>query len=295
MGLLILLFVAYQLWGTGYFTARAQASLEDDFAQAQQDYEAQLGDDPVVTPDTTAPTTPTTPAPLPIPDDGKVVGGINIDKIGVSEWFVQGTSRDNLQDGPGHYPETVMPGQLGNAAIAGHRTTYGAPFNRLDEVHVGDEIVISLPNGKYTYKVSQEPFAVKPTDVSVVANTPDAATLTLTTCNPKYSARERLIIKADLVVEVSPPAVDPKDLPAESQPVQAESHEDALEDGLQGEQKSLGPAWNWGLLAIVVGMAWWWVYRRWRHPATWALGVVPFLMVLFVFYVYLERALPAGY
>ncbi len=152
-----------------------------------------------------------------------------------------------------------------------------------------------MPNGNYTYKVSQEPFAVKPTETSVVANTPDRATLTLTTCNPKYSARERLVIKADLVENVSPPVVDPKDLPEASQPVKTESHDAALEDGLQGEQKALGPAWGWGLLVLVVGMGWWWVYRRWRHPAMWALGVVPFLMVLFVFYVYLERALPAGY
>ncbi|HEX5096664.1 MAG TPA: class E sortase, partial [Acidimicrobiia bacterium] len=277
LGLLMLLFVGYQLWGTGYFTARAQASLEDDFAQAQADYRAQTADDPVVdTSATTGPTTTTTtvPAPLPIPAEGDVVGGINIEKIDVHKWFVQGTERADLKKGPGHYPETVMPGQLGNAAIAGHRTTYGAPFNRLDELHVGDEIVVTLPNGNYTYKVSQEPFAVKPTETSVVANTPDRATLTLTTCNPKYSARERLVIKADLVENVSPPVVDPKDLPEASQPVKTESHDAALEDGLQGEQKALGPAWGWGLLVLVVGMGWWWVYRRWRHPAMWALGVV---------------------
>jgi sortase A len=196
LGLLILLFVAYQLWGTGYFTARAQASLEDDFAQAQQDYEAQLGDDPVVTPDTAAPTTPTTPAPLPIPDDGKVVGGINIDKIGVSEWFVQGTSRDNLQDGPGHYPETVMPGQLGNAAIAGHRTTYGAPFRRVDQLARGDRIELRMPYGRFVYRVERTRI-VPPTEVSVTD--PVAYDrLVLSACHPLYSAAQRIIVFARL-------------------------------------------------------------------------------------------------
>jgi sortase A len=267
----------------------------DPFEQAQQEYQDQVADNPVVTTDPSAPTTTTVPAPLPIPAEGDGVGYIEVPTIGLKWLFVQGTERADLKKGPGHYPETPMPGQLGNAAIAGHRTTYGAPFNRLDEVHVGDEIVITLPNGKYTYKVGQEPFAVKPTDTSVVANTPDQPTLTLTTCNPKYSARERLVLKADLVVNVSPPVVDPKDLPKAAQPVKVASHDDALEDGLQGEQKALGPAYGWGLLVLAVGMAWWWIYRRWRHPATWALGVIPFLMALFVFYVYLERALPAGY
>jgi hypothetical protein len=68
-----------------------------------------------------------------------------------------------------------------------------------------------------------------------------------------------------------------------------------LADGLEGETQPLGPAYGWGVIVAVVGLAWWWVFRRWRHPLTWLAGVVPFLLVLFGFYYFLERVLPAGY
>ncbi len=135
LGLLILLFVAYQLWGTGIFTARAQASLEDDFEAAQDAYAAVEttttlpADDPTLPgPDTTTPTTAarTFAAELPPLVEGEQAGHILIPKIGSTRYFVEGTSRQDLKKGPGHYPGTPMPGQIGNAAIAGHRTTYGA-------------------------------------------------------------------------------------------------------------------------------------------------------------------------
>ena len=68
-----------------------------------------------------------------------------------------------------------------------------------------------------------------------------------------------------------------------------------LEDGLSGQTKSLAPTIAWGFFAALVGLVWWWSFRRWRHPVTFALGVIPFVIVLFPFYVFLERALPAGY
>ena len=215
---------------------------------------------------------------------------IQIPKIGVDKVFVEGTGREDLKKGPGHYPGTPLPGQIGNAAIAGHRTTFGAPFYDLDKLAPGDEIITQTLAGRYTYKV-RETLIVKPNDVYVVDNTPDAQ-LTLTTCNPKFQASERLVVKADLVPAKSATPVDA-----------ARFHEGegqttapvTLAEGLDGETQPLGPAYGWGAIVAAVGLAWWWVFRRWRHPLTWLAGVVPFLLVLFGFYYFLERVLPAGY
>jgi sortase A len=115
---------------------------------------------------------------------------------------VEGTGASALRAGAGHYPNTPLPGEEGNVAIAGHRTTYGKPFANLDHLKPGDEILLETPVGKYTYKVSKDPFVIQPTDFSVIAQTP-GKTLTLTTCHPKGSARQRLVIKAELVSETA--------------------------------------------------------------------------------------------
>lgn len=295
LGLLILLFVAYQLWGTNILEARAQADLEDDFAALQEDLAPPTSETTPITAGP-APTTTTTLAPLPVFAEGDVIGIIEIPKIGLSKFFVQGTEREDLKKGPGHYPATPMPGQIGNAAIAGHRTTYGAPFNRLDELVAGDEIKVTMANGGvYVYRM-RENRIVAPTETSVVDNTPNPQ-LTLTTCNPKYSARERLIVFADLVVEQSPPPTefDPSTVSDTETELASEETQATLEDGLQGRQNSLGPAYGWGAVVALIGLAWWWLFRRWRHPLMWLAGVAPFLVFLFVFYVFLERALPPGY
>jgi sortase A len=296
LGLLILLFVAYQLWGTGIITARAQDDLADDFARQQQAYEASLST--TTTLPKTATSGPTTtaaeltrPAP-PIPEEGTAGGHIKIEKIGVDWDFVEGTDRADLRKGPGHYPETPMPGTLGNAAIAGHRTTYGAPSNRVDELAPGDKIVVTTVAGKFTYEMTQQ-LIVRPNETQVVANTPDAQ-LTLTSCHPKYSASRRIVIKATLVPNESAKPVKPR--PPRKPSASNEPNEQLVaSDGLSGEHRSAVPALRWGILVVVVGGLWWWAFRRWRHPIVWILGVIPFLIVLFPFYVFLEQALPAGY
>ena len=115
---------------------------------------------------------------------------------------VEGTGASALRAGAGHYPNTPLPGEEGNVAIAGHRTTYGKPFANLDHLKPGDEIFLETPVGRYTYKVSRDPFVVTPTDFSVIAQTP-GKTLTLTTCHPKGSARQRLVVKAELVSQTA--------------------------------------------------------------------------------------------
>jgi len=124
---------------------------------------------------------------------------ILIPDIDVNVVVVEGTTASALRAGAGHYADTPLPCEVGNVSIAGHRTTYGRPFHNVDQLEVGDEITLETPIGTCTYEVSQAPFPVSPTTLEVVANTPEEATLTLTTCHPKGSARQRLIVKATLV------------------------------------------------------------------------------------------------
>jgi sortase A len=124
---------------------------------------------------------------------------IVIPDIDVDVVVVEGTTASALRAGAGHYPDTPLPCEIGNVGIAGHRTTYGRPFHNLDLLKPGMEVTLQTPIGECTYEITEEPFAVSPKDISVVANTPDEATLTLTTCHPKGSARQRLIVKATLV------------------------------------------------------------------------------------------------
>lgn len=298
LGLLILLFVAYQLWGTGILTARAQHGLKKDFAKAQQAYAAgettstTLKRPPTPGNRTTTAVQPVRPAP-PVPAEGQAEGIIKIPRIGINMAFVEGVSRDDLQKGPGHYPDTPLPGTLGNAAIAGHRTTYLHPFYDVDKLHPGDDIVIETVAGTFTYKVTAQ-LVVDPTDVQVVANTPDAQ-LTLTSCNPKFSAEQRIVIKARLAPDQSAKPAKPQPPAASPSGGKARPHQALLEEGLSGQQRSLTPAVRWGLAVLLVGLGWWWAFRRWRHPITWVAGVIPFLAVLFAFYVYFEKALPNGY
>jgi sortase A len=297
IGLLILLFVGYELWGTGIFTARAQARLKHQF---QQQLEAARTDNPVVTPPTTGKggrprrTTTTTIDPhlLVPPAEGKPEGIITIPKIGVEKVFVEGVQLEDLAAAPGHYPGTPLPGQIGNAAIAGHRTTHGAPFYSVNELAVGDKIIVQTLAGKYTYVVYRPPFPVLPTQYGVVSNTKDPQ-LTLTSCEPRYSAAKRIVIKARLLREESSKPhkqlkrINGRRIPAPSR--------DQLSTALKGQHNSVRPAFLMALLVAAVGLLWWWAFRHWRHPLTWVAGLVPFLLVLFPFYVFLERALPNGY
>jgi sortase A len=124
---------------------------------------------------------------------------IKIPAINVDVVVVEGTTANALRAGAGHYPETPLPCEVGNVAIAGHRTTYGRPFNHMDLLKPGDQITLATPIGPCTYSITTKPFTVSPKDVDVVANTPNQATLTLTTCHPKGKATQRLVVKATMV------------------------------------------------------------------------------------------------
>jgi LPXTG-site transpeptidase (sortase) family protein len=130
--------------------------------------------------------------------DGDPLTRIEIPSIGVNTIVVSGTSPSALRAGAGHYPSTALPGERGNVGIAGHRTTYGRPFNEVDALGRGDLIVLTTPIGKYTYSVTRDPWITTPFDWAVVDHS-DESLLTLTTCHPKGSARERLIVRAKLI------------------------------------------------------------------------------------------------
>jgi sortase A len=129
---------------------------------------------------------------------GRGLTRLRIPDAGADVIVVEGTGRSALRAGAGHYPGTPLPGQPGNVAIAGHRTTYGKPFANLDRLRVGSVIELDTPVGPYTYRVVRDPYPVARTDLSVVDWSP-GSTLTLTTCHPKGSARQRLVVRAELV------------------------------------------------------------------------------------------------
>jgi sortase A len=128
------------------------------------------------------------------PMPGEAVTRLVIPRITLDAFVLEGTTPEVLNEAPGHYPDTPLPGTGGNSAIAGHRTMYGHPFRRLDELQAGDEIVTYTPQRRTRYTVVSV-TAVQPTDVGVAAPTADAR-LTLTTCNPVGSAAQRLVVVA---------------------------------------------------------------------------------------------------
>jgi sortase A len=127
---------------------------------------------------------------------GEAIGRIVVPGMDLNTVFVQGTDTASLQKGPGHYPETPFPGQGGTAAIAGHRTTYLAPFRHIDSMNKGDRITLQMPYGTFTYRVEK----VKIVDASQVGivHRVDHERLVLTACHPLYSAAERYAIFARL-------------------------------------------------------------------------------------------------
>jgi len=301
-GALVLLFVAYQLWGTGVAEARAQDDLAEEF-------EALLDATPSTTsttrPRSTGPstttTTTTTTTPPPPPEDGEAVARLVIPKIGVDKIVVEGVGRRDLQKGPGHYPGTPLPGQAGNSAIAGHRTTYGAPFYRIDELAPGDEILVTTRQGSFRYEVIGTQI-VLPSDVEVVEDQGDDR-LTLTSCHPKYSARQRIVVSAALVDEPAPaPPPAPAD-PVEELPADEVEDEDEEElespaelETLDGEDvRTSGPAIRWGAVTAAVWLAFYVLSRRWRRWPSYLLGAPVFALSLFVFFGALTEALPANY
>lgn len=305
VGILIALFVAHQLWGTGLITAREQRELKADFREQLEGRAAALAEIPEVAP--AEPSDGSEPGSLdqlaeahdiPLPEifPGDVIALIEIPAIGAEHAVVEGVGVSDLRRGPGHYPFTPLPGEAGNVGIAGHRTTYGAPFNQLDELEAGDEIRVATLRGEFTYRVTGDEV-VSPRDVDVLTSS-DGNRLTLTTCNPEYSSAERLVVSADLVGE---PVEAAQRRPAGAD----DGHRDveaaaAAGVDLDGTHSSGLAAVDLAttltaLAAAAVGALWWYAFRRRRRWYVWLAGLPPFLVALFFFFVQLEQVLPTSY
>jgi LPXTG-site transpeptidase (sortase) family protein len=202
VGLIILVFVVWQLWGTSISQHHAQGQLKSEFNALVAQHAA--GSHRSKSSLISAATRVLSPV------DGSVVAEIQIPAIGVDQYVVEGTTETDLSKGPGHYIGTAMPGQAGNVAIAGHRTTNGAPFVGLGRLVPGDRIILTTTYGQnLTYVVSGTPQAVAPTDVGVLNYFGDNR-ITLTTCNPEFSSSQRLVVVGMLKQPLASPAVDAK-------------------------------------------------------------------------------------
>jgi sortase A len=202
-GVIVLLFVVYELFITDLLNGQRQNDLNQQVHE-QWNHEA-----------------PRSSQHPQVPGDAFAV--LHIPRLGedYQRVVVEGTSHAALKDGPGHYSDSARPGEVGNLAIAGHRTTYGSPFRDLDLVRPGDPIVVETQDSWFVYRVLGDPATgdfgtdpsgikgleiVTPEDVQVINPVPDAAVgtppthayLTLTTCHPRFSAAQRLIVHAEL-------------------------------------------------------------------------------------------------
>src|SRR5829696_521545 len=285
-GVLVLLFVAYQLWGTGIREAQAQDQLQSEFEET-------IGADPATTATTARGVTTTIGPPPPPANDGDALAQIRIPRIGLEKIVVSGVSLEDLKRGPGHYPDTPLPGQPGNAAIAGHRTTYGAPFNRIAELEPGDEILVTTAQGAFRYEMTEQ-HIVSPSQIEVLEDFADNR-LTLTACHPKYSASQRIVVVAKLVGPAAPgpppsTAAGPAEIPGDAAGSDggdsaAAAEADTIDGaGLSGEG---APAWPAVLLFVSGGFIWvagWVLGLVWRKWPAYIVMVPAFGVVLFHFF-----------
>jgi len=302
-GTLILLFVVFQLWGTGIHTAQAQDDLGREFKSAQQQLEGSTHPTTSVTTGSSSPVAPPTPASadsIPVPAEGAPIGVISIPRIGADFYMVEGTDLRWLKEGPGHFAGTPMPGQAGNAAIAGHRTTYKAPFNRIDELEPGDKISVLTLQGTFTYEVlPQAPSdpggpalghrIVSPKAIEILDNKGDNR-LTLMACHPKYSASERIVVEAKLVGNPAPGA------PSVA-PVSGTSFSSVGLAG--GDQSARQAAILWSALAMLIWFVAWYIskfrLRSWWRIIPYAVLIPFFTVALYASFENITRLLPGAY
>jgi sortase A len=286
-GILVLLFTAYQIWGTSIQESHTQDALRSTLISETNSQEVRhaLAEAAALN---KLPTGPPVAAPRTgDPVEGEPVGDIRIPVIGVSQVVVEGTNTPDLRKGPGHYIGTPLPGQVGNASIAGHRTTYGHPFYNLDGVKVGDPIVLTTLQGIFVYDTTKS-FVVSPNDTTVIKNA-FADMLTLTTCNPRFSASTRLIVQARLAHSQLFPN---KGLPV------GRLNADPKSGDLAGNSSvGLTQTLFWGFLVLVLlgsilFTAWRFRRQRWM---IWGVGTLGMLVLLWFFFGAISPLLPASF
>ena len=205
LGVVILLFCGYELYFTGLETRVEQRKGRAALVEAWQETA------PLENPG----------RPVPPVELGEGLAILRIPRLGgdYAKVVFEGVRASDLKRGPGHVPGTAMPGEVGNFVVSGHRTTYGAPFGDLDLLDSGDAVVVETRDTWFTYRVVREEI-VQPTEYEVTYPVPrqpgvkpTKALLTMTTCHPKYSAKQRLISVAELVERTAKaPGVVPRAL-----------------------------------------------------------------------------------
>jgi sortase A len=286
-GILVLLFTAYQIWGTSIQESHTQNALRSTLISETNNQEIRHALAEAAALDK-LPTGPPVAAPrTAAPSEGEPVGDIRIPRIGVNQVVVEGTNTPDLRKGPGHYIGTPLPGQNGNASIAGHRTTYGHPFYNLDGVKVGDPIVLTTLQGIFVYDATKS-FVVSPSDTGVIRNA-FANLLTLTTCNPRFSASTRLIVQAKLAHSQL--------FPNRGLPVGRLNADPKSGDLAGNSNVELTQTLFWGFLVLVLlGSV---LYTAWRFRKQrwmiWGVGTVGMLILLWFFFGAISPLLPASF
>jgi sortase A len=301
-GIIVLLFVVYQLFGTTLTEQRDQRGLARSFHHSLT-----VGGAPAQTPTGggSAPDSPTVAAGgsgavhnlSPSTPPGSAIEHLVIPRIGLDKYVVQGTAEPNLMEGPGHYVGTPFPGQKGNAAIAGHRTTYGAPFFRLNELGPGDRIYITNTKGRTcVYSVVRQLIAqpTGPSAAAVLADTPNAQ-LTLTTCNPRFEATNRLVVVADLVGRPVTPEVASPTLPVRASSPVAPTEKATPANLGNGTTGGWPPALGFGAAVVVL-----WILtrlvvartRRWARAGSLLAGIAACAVPLWFCFENVVRILP---
>jgi sortase A len=281
IGLLMLGFVVYQLWGTGIKTEQAQRELAKEYEQLT------LSDASSST--SNGQSGSLLPGPI---DRGDVIGRIVMPKIDVDKWVVAGATMDQLERGPGLFANTSLPGQLGNSAIAGHRTSYGAPFSRIDQLDPGDDITIVTPRGSFTYAVTET--KIVPATAVEVLDTIDAdkATLTLVSCHPKWTSRDRIVVFADLISSGNAEISEATPLATGDTTAELES----FESGWFADKGAIPHTLLWALVLAAIWILAVLLVRREKFKwfVAYPVATVPFVLALYFFYVNLSRLLPPG-
>jgi sortase A len=286
-GVVLLLFTAYQIWGTSIQESHTQAGLRSTLVQESNSAQVRKALEDAATLDKLPTGPPIAATRTADPVEGEPVGDIRIPVIGINQVIVEGTNTPDLRKGPGHYIGTPLPGQGGNAAVAGHRTTYGHPFYNLDAVKVGDPIVVTTLQGIFVYD-AYHTQVVSPTDTDVIRNA-YANLLTLTTCNPRFSASTRLIVQARLAhSQLFPNTLHSVTLPR----FHGQSNDLAGDNSVQ-----LTDALFWGFVVLLVGAGILYLGHRFRDRrwAIWVVGTAGVLVLLWFFFGAVSPLLPASF
>lgn len=266
-GGVLVAFALFQFWATDVMAARSQQVLAGPLLERLKVGRAQLE----------AGTVGVQPA-----RSGDPVASITIPRLDLTRVVVEGTGGEEMKRGPGHLRSSPLPGQRGNAVIAGHRTTYGEPFRSIDRLQKGDRIIASTAQGRFTYVVLGR-RVIAPGQPDEIGPTSDDR-LTLVTAHPAHRASRRLAVSARLAgVPVATPAVT---RPATATLV-------AGEDGVSRDTTAWVPTLIWSQLFLGSAVGAWFLYRRWLRWSAWLVTTPVLLALAFLSFESLDRLLPS--